>query len=165
MKLKFLAIIFGLFAISLSAQDGPSDKGQKERAKRMEAQKIAFLTNKLELSPEEASKFWPVFNEYSAKQKALRGDREKRPSREDWENMSDADADKLLNQMLQKRENELNLQKSYISKFKAVLPTKKVVKLFHLEKKFKEEMLRTLKHRLHEKENRKGGERETPSKN
>ena len=43
-----------------------------ERREKMEAQKIAFITKQLELTPDEAKVFWPVYNEYDAKRLELR---------------------------------------------------------------------------------------------
>ena len=56
-------------AFSLGAQ-APSQKGNHQQMKeRLQAEHIAFLTEKLELTPEEAQVFWPVYNKAKAEQK------------------------------------------------------------------------------------------------
>src|ERR1035437_4885758 len=47
----------------------PPDPMRKEK---MESMKIAFLTQKLDLTPDEAQKFWPVYNEFQKKREELR---------------------------------------------------------------------------------------------
>ena len=42
------------------------------RSERLEALKIAFITKELNLSPEEAQRFWPVYNNYSQELKKVR---------------------------------------------------------------------------------------------
>ena len=43
----------------IKAQD-PDDT----RAEKIQSLKIAFITQKLQLTPDEAQKFWPVYNQY-----------------------------------------------------------------------------------------------------
>ena len=45
---------------------------QAQNGNRLEALKIAYITNKLNLSPEEAQKFWPIYNQYSLELKVAR---------------------------------------------------------------------------------------------
>ena len=55
-------ILLALILITgiLFAQDG-------ERIKQMKAMKTAFITAELDLSPQEAEKFWPIYNQYEQK--------------------------------------------------------------------------------------------------
>jgi hypothetical protein len=43
----------------------------------IESMKIAYLTKKLDLTPDEAKKFWPVFNQFSEELKNVRSNRKK----------------------------------------------------------------------------------------
>ena len=51
-------LLFLICTLFVFAQDG-------ERGGRIESLKIAFLTKKLNLSPEEAQRFWPIYNNYA----------------------------------------------------------------------------------------------------
>ena len=62
-----IAVVLTIAASSASAQ--PKDKGNWHE--RVQAEKIAFITAELELSPEEAQVFWPVYNQLNAEAKAL----------------------------------------------------------------------------------------------
>ncbi|MGF1926294.1 MAG: hypothetical protein ACQUHE_19130, partial [Bacteroidia bacterium] len=64
-NLVFL-LLFTLLSGNAFAQ-GPRFDNEK-----IEAAKIAFFTQKLGLSPEEAKVFWPIYNDYQREQIAFR---------------------------------------------------------------------------------------------
>jgi hypothetical protein len=116
--------------------------GRERITEKVEAHKIAFITNELNLTPEESQKFWPIYNEYSAKEKDLRPEFKGRP-----ESVTEAEANDIINRFFENEEKRLNLMKNYYQKFKAILPATKVVKLHFAERKFKEKLLEKMKER------------------
>lgn len=122
-------------------------KHEHPSAEKLQAQKIAFFTMKMDLTPEEAQNFWPLYNEFSDKKMARRNGRKERPNLHD---ISDADANKMIDEYIENKQNELDLNKEYIVKFKSVIPPQKVMMVFMLERKFKEEMLNDVRRRLNE---------------
>jgi hypothetical protein len=124
--------------------------GNQEKRENIEAMKIAFITQKLELTPEEAQQFWPVYNQYSEKTKELRkkrkqGNREAR--QQNFDELSDKEVEQLVNDDIANRQKELDLQKEYNEKFKTILPIKKVAKLYAAEEQFKVILINKLKDR------------------
>ncbi|MDP1727940.1 MAG: hypothetical protein Q8M15_14240 [Bacteroidota bacterium] len=115
----------------------------------IEAMKVGFITQKLDLSPEEAQKFWPIYNKYADELEKLRiGFKGKmRADLSDMESMTDAQADKALNEMLNFKMAEVDITRKYVSEFKKVLPIKKVVLLFKAEQEFKVKLLSDIKER------------------
>ena len=105
---------------------------------RIEAQKIAFITNTLELTPEEAEVFWPLYNEYSAKRKELKPQAKDRKNVND---MSEGEANEVIAFFFEDEQKRLNLQKNYYKRFQAAIPSSKVVKLHFAERKFKQKLL------------------------
>ena len=63
---RILTIAVSLFVISAScfAQEAPAQK--KHNGERAQAEKIGYITQRLQLTPEEAQVFWPVYNQYAA---------------------------------------------------------------------------------------------------
>jgi hypothetical protein len=59
--------------------------------------------------------------------------------------MSETDAEKTLNEMLNYKISEAEMIKKYASEFKKVLPIKKVVMLYKAENDFKRELLKKLR--------------------
>ena len=71
--LLFIAVFIGIMTTAI-AQDNPQGGNGKNDGSRIEALKIAYLTKKLNLSTEEAQKFWPIYNKYSEEIRSVRVD-------------------------------------------------------------------------------------------
>ena len=87
----FLILLF-LYNTGLSAQE------KRPAKERVDAMKIGFLTDRLNLTPEEAKTFWPVYNMYSDDLEKLRKGRRENiiNTRENFDDMSDADLEKSV---------------------------------------------------------------------
>src|SRR3954464_5515238 len=139
------------FTLLLALIINLSSYAQNKR-ENIQAMKVAFITQKLDLTPQEAQQFWPLYNQYSEKTIELRkkrrqsrqGNRENRPN---LDSLSDKEIEQLVNNDLIIRQKELDLQKEYNEKFKAVLPIKKVAKLYAAEEQFKVVLINKLKDR------------------
>lgn len=118
--------------------DGP--EGERLRAAR-----VAFLTQRLALTPEESAAFWPVFNEFDADREALL---EERGELGALEVMSDAQLEETLLAEFRRQEAMAGLQRRYLDRFKEVLPARKALLVFLLEHRFKEELLDRLRQRM-----------------
>lgn len=139
MKFKctyYLLFSFLLLSLHSLAQPGKHDK--------VEALKISFITQKVNLTPQEAQSFWPVYNEYSDKIKAAR-----RNFRVQFGNVtefkSDKEADDYLNAELKLKQTEQDLHKEYFEKFKKLIGVKKTALLRLAEEDFKKEIIKTIK--------------------
>ena len=150
MKTTILSLVFLLSGLWALAQDHLGPPPNKEARERMKAHKIAYITEKLDLTPEEAQVFWPVYNELETKlheiREANRPDKKKDP-----ESMTDAEVEEMVIQRFEFKQKELNLEKEYHEKYKQVLPTKKVAALYKAEQSFRRELLKKLR------EKQKGG--------
>jgi hypothetical protein len=109
MKRFLLFTLLFMAGFTIRAQNG----------NRLEALKIAYITNKLNLSPEEAQKFWPIYNQYSLELKVAR-------MKAMNNNSSEIELDESL----------LNIRKKYSVQFGQVLPPAKVDTFFKSEKEF-----------------------------
>jgi Spy/CpxP family protein refolding chaperone len=148
-----LAILLLLISHLLTAQNNPN-KGQQngERREKMASMKIGYITNKLNLSPSEAQQFWPVYNEYENKLETIRKNRkkDKEEGGVNLELMSDKDLEAYIdNEMLQKQK-EIELMKEYNTKFKSVLPIRKVAMFYQAQEDFKRELLKKIKEKKDE---------------
>lgn len=149
---KIIAVIgISLFMLSSTmAQPGEVDKMHKgERKEKVEAMKVAYITNKLELTPAEAQQFWPVFNEFENKIQAIRQSRRKdsKDGMDNLDQLSDKEVEALIDSEVGFRQKELDVLKEYHSKFKAVLPIRKVAKLYRAQEDFKRELLKKIQER------------------
>ena len=130
--IKYIGILCICF-ISMQALSQNGNGLTKKEQKQ--AQRVAFLTQKLALTPAEAEVFWPVYREYQQARITLR--KTSKPSKKGKvAELSDAELEKLLDDMIAYKQKELDLKKMYHEKFKAILPIKKVAKLYHAEEQF-----------------------------
>jgi hypothetical protein len=144
MNLRLLITI--TLSLLVSASSGQGHPGGGERGEKIRALKIAYITEKLQLTPEEAQVFWPVFNEYESKkfaeERALASEVDDKAP--DIALMSDQEVDQFITQRLEKEQRIINLKKEYYVKLKEVLPVKKVFRLFEAEAGFKKMLLERL---------------------
>lgn len=143
--MKKQLVLICLWAI-ISIGEVSAQKGGPNREK-IETMKVGFITQKLDLTNEEAQKFWPVYNQFTNEMEKSRKDFRGKMMEEvkDIDNMTEAEANKALNDMINYKTAEVDLIKKYNAEFKKVLPSKKVVKLFMAEQEFKRELLKKLR--------------------
>ena len=123
--------------------------GQNERLKekrdQIKAMKVAFLTSELNLTSDEAEKFWPVYNAYDDKQFELRHQKMKTYARKlndgSLDNMSDREALAFLNQIESTDEEQYVIRKKFDSALRNILPPTKILKLRKSEVDFDRKLL------------------------
>ena len=109
-----------LLALTWGAMAQPPREDMGHRRQQMESARIAYLTDRLEITPEQAQAFWPLYNELEDKRRAIREDMMK--FRADMgEEITDAQAKQLIDKHLEMRQKELNLEKEYTTKMMEVL--------------------------------------------
>lgn len=119
----------------------------KKRKDLIKSERISFITNKLNLTPAEAEKFWPVYNEYINKQDIILSDKRKNMHEfiKNQETLTDDQTLKLVNKYASLIQSESNLFIEYNKKFKKILPIKKVALLYKSENQFKRYLMNKLR--------------------
>ena len=137
-KILLILALIGLSAKIFAQED-------KERNEKIELMKIGFITQKLNLTSDEAKLFWPVYNELRAEQKKLH--EKKKVNITTYKSKvapTSIDANKFISDQFSFKQSGLDLKKKYITEFKKVLPESKVAILFILEDEFKQLLLQKL---------------------
>lgn len=118
----------------------------REAMEKMKTERVSFLTEKLQLTVEEAEKFWPVYNEYLAKREEMMwGKRQKMHRDFDPGQFSDEEMNNMLNDILDQEVKGAQLKKDYFIKIKAILPIRKVLTLHRVEQEFMNHMLNQIR--------------------
>ncbi len=117
-SLLILLIFFSGFT-TLYAQEDNDPRGEK-----VQALKIAFITQKLGLTAEEAQKFWPIYNQYDQEVRGV--------DRRD---------------VMKSDQQLLDIRKKYQTSFEKILGPQRLNKLFNAERDFREVLIRRLKDR------------------
>ena len=144
MKTKILFPIIFLLVASLSFS-----QGFKEKREKVKALKVAYITEQLELTTDEAQKFWPISNAFDDKQGELRHEKMKsildRFKPGNVEKLSEKDASNSLIQMEKIEEDLFNLKKKFIKDLQSVISAKKIIKLKKAEEDFNRELLKQMR--------------------
>jgi hypothetical protein len=143
MKIKSVTIIVILVLTSSMVL------AQNPNQEKLNAYKIAFFTRKLNLTPGEAEKFWPLYNEYQDKKIQIQKERVQLNRRVNQEGATLSEqeliaaADKLIE--LQVVETELAV--TFHQHLKGVLPPAKVIKVYQAENQFRMQLLKQIQER------------------
>lgn len=135
---KIIIILLGFFIAAnvVAQEEEPVIKDPKAQEK-IKAARIAFITERLGLTPAEAEKFWPVYREFSLKREELRQqyrDNRKNPDPKKTVEQNEKDA---LELGLNLKQRELDLEKEYSSKLLNAVPAQKVMALRGAEHDFR----------------------------
>jgi len=139
--MKNLIIALFILLPGLALAQGPRQGDEK-----IEAAKVAFFTQKLDLSSDEAKIFWPIYNDYQKEQGALRRDRYKSMISfrkvTEIDDLTDAQIQALIAGDFDFKQRDLNIEKKYYAKFKASgLSIKQIGKFYRAQEAFKKELL------------------------
>lgn len=136
------ALVFG--AVNAFA----NNEAKEDWKEKLQAEKIAFLTMEIGLTPQEAQVFWPVYNEINEEKDQAMYEAIKYY----WEVSKAIEAGKpekeiktLLDKYLEAQEKQRKIDNDAADKYKKVLPTAKVAKLYIGEEKFRRLNIRKLR--------------------
>ncbi len=139
---KILVFCVLLLSSVLFAQHKPD----KDKLKSL---KVAFLTERLDLSSKEAQAFWPIYNEYEYKRDAMHEQKKDQVYRRmrDAENLSEKEAGELVKLYLIFEENEEEMDKNFTERVRKVISAKKTLLLMRSEYEFKKQLLKQYRHK------------------
>lgn len=141
-------LLLAQVTIAQPPRDGEPDR--KEARDRIEAMAVAYITDELSLTTQEAQKFWPIFNEMRKKRMEL--DRSKRKlikeMESNFEAMTDAQAQDYVNRLKVietgiSRAGYENRSEDII----AIIGAKRFLKLIKAEEDFRRKMIKEFRKR------------------
>lgn len=143
-KFSAISLALCLFSAAAFAQWMPqndSEQARKQGADRINAAKVAFFTQQLDLSVAEAEKFWPVYNEYNKNvEEARAGIRDAMGVMNNSQKSSD-EVKAALKKYVDSQKKEAQLTEQYIDKLMKIMPVEKVAKVFTAEDMFRMQLL------------------------
>ena len=114
---------------------GYAQKGKMRQ--QIEAARIALITDRLDLSPKEAEKFWPVYNEFTSQRKVLRENFKKERPQIDNDQLTENQRKDFLKKQIDLKQKELNLEKEYSAIILNVISTEQLMSLRTAERDFR----------------------------
>ena len=137
MKRNILFTLLSVLIVISASYAQPGQMGREAR-ERIEAQRIAFITKELSLTPDEATRFWPIYNEYKDALRAMRDEFE----RPDLENITDEEASAIIERHLQQEQKRLELKRNMMTRLRTAISPRKILLLQKAEMEFNRELLR-----------------------
>ena len=129
-------------------------QGFDQYLEKFKAEKISFLTEKLDLTVEEAQKFWPVYNKYQDKRdEVIRSKRMESRGRPNFKEMNSQELEAFVDRKVEEELKLAEMKLEFHKQIKKIIPIEKVATLYRAENEFMNHMLS----RIREKgPNRKG---------
>ena len=136
--------IITVLAICLGMTADAHKRCDNEWKEKIMSEKIAFLTLEMNITPEEAQVFWPVYNQVeqqkdAALEEVIKSYRALKTAVE-----QNTDTERLLEAYLAAQQNLRKIDNEAPEKYKSVLSADKVAKLYVAEEKFRRQHIRKL---------------------
>lgn len=137
---KHIMIAFVVMAVLLFSSFKASAQHQRGWQDKMRAERVAYLTEAMDLTSDEAEKFWPVYNEMETVRRASFGRIMKslKALNEAIEaGKPSSEISLLLDNYLKAMSASKDVESKFVPKFTKILPVEKVAKLFIGEENFR----------------------------
>ena len=136
-------ILFTAFFVMTLFSCFSQDISWEQKKQQFKAEKVAYITTKMNFTVEEAQKFWPVYNKYD---EILDGIGEKRrknfnPRCIDVDTLCEAECMKILKTSFALDEEELNARRNFYKELRAVFSDKKIMRYYHAEREFRRRLI------------------------
>ena len=164
MKLSINYLILSLLLLTSLGLNAQVDQN-REMQEKIKAARIAMITERLNLTPEQAQKFWPIYNEFSAKRREVRKELNQAIRSIDRENATEEEMKDLVDLRLKVKQQELDLEKQYSSRLLNVISTEQLVRLSQAESDFRQKVLKTIQERRRRRQDMANPNRDRPQGN
>ena len=112
-----LTLLFGGFSLAFAQDNQPGD--DLARQERIKALYVAYVTQQLQLTPDEAQRFWPVHTQFETD---IKGVKNELPE-------------------LDKQQARLNIKKKYQENFNKIIGTNRCERFFRMDGEFKRKLM------------------------
>ena len=116
----------------------------QSRFERIRALKTSFITDRLQFTPEQSARFWPVYNQYEAEARGLRKSY-KSKYRAQNAKATRVEAQQYIEDNIEYQEQLLTLKKNYRDKLLKTITPQQLAKLYEAERDFKKLLIEQLK--------------------
>lgn len=124
--MKKLILLIGLALFTVSGI-------QAQRGEKVEALKVAFITERLNLDGKTAERFWPIYNQYEDEMRSFK------------QQMRKGKDDLSAEEMLDKEQKVLDIRKKYAPQFLKVISNEQLSNLYVAERDFRAKVLMHMK--------------------
>lgn len=142
--------------ISLGFIQSFAQKGlNKQTQEKINAARIGLITERLNLSPEQAEKFWPIYKEFLTQRSGLKAEYDLAKSKLDPKTASEEERKGLLDLGLKLKERSVGLERTYSDRMLKVISTQQVIALRKAEEDFRRIIIEQIQQRRQNQQERR----------
>jgi hypothetical protein len=138
---KILIIVLVMSSFTSYAQNNQSAKA------KLEAARIALITERLELTPEQAQAFWPVYNEYAEQRRNIQMEYRSKRQGLDLNQLTDEQQRAMLQGRMEEKQRQLDLENKYSERLMNVINARQLMALKRAEDDFRSMILQRIQQR------------------
>ena len=131
-------IVLTLASYTAGAQEDPSGR------QRIESAKIGMITNRLNLTPDQAPQFWAIYNEYNGKKQELNRRVRQINNQPSRTNLNDDQLVNGLREVNATKQKLADLDDEYLGRFLKVISPAQLAELYKTEQAFNKMLLQQL---------------------
>lgn len=149
--LRFKYLFVTIATIMLSVLSANAQPRNSKRFAAIENEKISYITKELSITPTEAQRFFPIYNQYSKEVWALRSQKrekaESAPAPRGTNSFNRSSGQAKKRDVLSYDAKELAIKKEYREKFSEVIGSARASQFFEVEQDFRELLYKELQRR------------------
>ncbi|HEY5747188.1 MAG TPA: hypothetical protein VIU12_13990 [Chryseolinea sp.] len=150
-----LGILLTIILLPAWAQDDDIPPATDTKARnKIQAARVAYITDQLQLTPQEAEKFWPIYREFAERRKALRQQLKEVKHNPTPDQNPEQNSQAALDAQFKIKQQELDLEKDYSGRLLKVISAQKLRTLPDAERRFRQMILDQIQRRQMQQERR-----------
>ena len=142
--IRFFFILLAAYLMAgttaVSAQTKKNESISKEEFRKKQKE---FITREAQLSPKEATYFFPLFFELQDKKKLLTDDANAKRKKALEQNLNERQYESAVNQILNAQVDLEQLEREYVQKYRRYLSNKKIFRIMMAEMKFRKQLIKS----------------------
>lgn len=150
---KLLLFTLGTFLLLSSSYSQDPEKVQSVNEK-LQARKIALISERMNLTPEQAEKFWPIYKEMSQRQQAIRSEFQQQKANFNPKTASEEEMKKMIDLGLKVKERQLNLEREYSDRMRQIINNRQMLNWRKAEEEFRQILIDRLQKARQAQQNR-----------
>lgn len=134
-----ITLLVSIFVLQVSAQQTPTPR---ERIRQL---KKTYVASKIGLTSEQEKKFLPLYDQYIGAEQEVQQKIRLLRIETNALSLSDSELNADIDKMLVYKQQQLDLEREYIGRFRTFLSSKQVVEMYKAEKLFVRTALKELR--------------------
>jgi Spy/CpxP family protein refolding chaperone len=139
-KVLLPLLLLMMMAVGAAAQqpdDNDPPQPDPKAQEKINSLRIAYLTDKLGLTPDQAEKFWPIYREFAEKRKEIRSEFRDAAKGINKKNPDPKKQQELVDLSLKTKQRVLDLEKDYSGRLMKVVTAEQMLRLPNAEAEFR----------------------------